>query len=323
MTQILRSRNSILEAIDSNLAQSSILAMYDSRIKGIITDKALMSVPIDDHMVHRGHAVFDTLTVYNGKAYNLSRHLASIFYSSSLAKIDPPLSEDSMKQILLDLAACTGKLNLSIRYWISAGPGSMAIWPVSNHSTFYAIALENNKLLGFSSINESTVTIPIKPRYLAIMKSTNYLINALCAMEAKEKGGHYGIQTDENGYITEGSVNNVCFILPNKYLVTPTFHKILNGTTIERVLKFCEVLVENQLIAGVEQRDIHISEAKTAIEMFVIGGDTISTVNSWDGVEIGTGVEGAITSQLKEMLIKDLENPDLTIPIEYSKYIIA
>jgi len=45
--------------------------MYNSRLGGIITDPAFMTIPIDDHMVHRGHAVFDTLGIIHGKAFNL------------------------------------------------------------------------------------------------------------------------------------------------------------------------------------------------------------------------------------------------------------
>ena len=39
------------------------MAFYSSRLGGITTDPALMVVPMDDHLVHRGHAVFDTATM--------------------------------------------------------------------------------------------------------------------------------------------------------------------------------------------------------------------------------------------------------------------
>jgi 4-amino-4-deoxychorismate lyase len=41
-------------------------AMYSSVIGGITTDPAAMVIPMDDHMVHRGHGVFDTAIIYNG-----------------------------------------------------------------------------------------------------------------------------------------------------------------------------------------------------------------------------------------------------------------
>ena len=44
-------------------ARANYLAFYSSRLGGITTDPALMVVPMDDHLVHRGHAVFDTATM--------------------------------------------------------------------------------------------------------------------------------------------------------------------------------------------------------------------------------------------------------------------
>lgn len=43
-------------------------AMYSSILGGITTDAALMLLPIDDHMVHRGHGVFDTAVISDGYA---------------------------------------------------------------------------------------------------------------------------------------------------------------------------------------------------------------------------------------------------------------
>ena len=51
------------------------LAMYSSVFNGFTTDPAAMVIPMDDHMVHRGHGVFDTATIKSG-------------YRSSSANVD-------------------------------------------------------------------------------------------------------------------------------------------------------------------------------------------------------------------------------------------
>ena len=51
--------------------QKPYKAMYSSLIGGITLDQALMVIPIDDHMVHRGHGVFDTTMIMNGYAQNI------------------------------------------------------------------------------------------------------------------------------------------------------------------------------------------------------------------------------------------------------------
>ncbi|OMJ74176.1 hypothetical protein SteCoe_26959 [Stentor coeruleus] len=322
MVTVLKDRQTIIEAFDKviNNLEKSILGMYNSRLRAIITDPLFMVLHIDDHMAHRGHAVFDTLTVHEGLAYNLPSHLSRIITSASLAQIALPLTPEEISSILLDLAASTGKLNLYIRYWISSGPGSFAITPVEGESTFYAVAYESNYLEKFENINEFTVSVPLKPKLLANMKSNNYMLNALSAMESSSKGGLFGVQKDENGFITEGCVNNFAFVLPNKIFVTPTFDKILKGTGISRTLELVKSLVNEKLLDGIEQRDIHIDEAKTAVEMLCFCGDGVLGVLNWDGNPVGNGEEGEITKKIKEMYIGDFFNTEMTVPIDYSKY---
>ena len=50
----------------SSVEKQPYPAMYSSIYGGIILDPAMMVIPIDDHMVHRGHGVFDTAIIFNG-----------------------------------------------------------------------------------------------------------------------------------------------------------------------------------------------------------------------------------------------------------------
>lgn len=45
--------------------------MYSSVVGGIILDPSMMVIPIDDHMVHRGHGVFDTAMLSDGLSFVL------------------------------------------------------------------------------------------------------------------------------------------------------------------------------------------------------------------------------------------------------------
>ena len=63
---------------------SGYKAMYSSWIGGIITDPALMIVPVDDHIVHRGDGIFEAIKFVNRKIYGLDRHLQRLQRSSSL-----------------------------------------------------------------------------------------------------------------------------------------------------------------------------------------------------------------------------------------------
>ncbi|HMA79606.1 MAG TPA: aminodeoxychorismate lyase, partial [Candidatus Binatia bacterium] len=66
---------------------ANFYAMYSSVLGGIVTDPALMVLPLDDHMVHRGHAVFDTATLTHGVLYQLDPHLERFVKSAEGARV--------------------------------------------------------------------------------------------------------------------------------------------------------------------------------------------------------------------------------------------
>ncbi|GJN06579.1 hypothetical protein PR202_ga24322 [Eleusine coracana subsp. coracana] len=72
-------------------------AMYSSIVGGIILDPAMMVIPMDDHMVHRGHGVFDTAMIMDGWLYELDAHLDRFLRSAANARIihPPVLSNNS------------------------------------------------------------------------------------------------------------------------------------------------------------------------------------------------------------------------------------
>lgn len=51
---------------ETHTGKQQFLAMYSSMFGGITTDPAAMVIPVDDHMVHRGHGVFDTAAIMDG-----------------------------------------------------------------------------------------------------------------------------------------------------------------------------------------------------------------------------------------------------------------
>src|SRR5512132_942861 len=67
-------------------------AFYSSQLGGIVTDPALMILPFDDHMVHRGHGIFDTAGLVNGRIYDLEAHLDRFQLSADRSKLRLPAS---------------------------------------------------------------------------------------------------------------------------------------------------------------------------------------------------------------------------------------
>ena len=94
-----------------------------------MTDPALMVLPFDDHIVHRGHGVFDTAAIVDGKIYDLEAHLDRFVRSAGLSRLPLPCPREEMREIIARTAAASGQRDGSIRYWISAGPGSLGLPP--------------------------------------------------------------------------------------------------------------------------------------------------------------------------------------------------
>src|SRR5436190_20061707 len=84
------------------------VAFYSSQLGGVVTDPALMVLPFDDHMVHRGHGVFDTAAVVAGKIYDLEAHLDRFFRSAKLSRLALPGTRDEMRDIIVRTAGPGG-----------------------------------------------------------------------------------------------------------------------------------------------------------------------------------------------------------------------
>ena len=74
--------------------------MYSSQWRGFVTDPALMMVPIDDHLVHRGDGVFDVMRCVDGKIYQMEAHLQRLERSARSISLRLPPEYNQVKDII-------------------------------------------------------------------------------------------------------------------------------------------------------------------------------------------------------------------------------
>lgn len=315
-------------------------AFYSSVVGGITTDPAAMVVPIDDHMVHRGHAVFDTALLCNGHLYELEPHMDRFERSATKARLRAPYSREELRRIIIATAAESGVRDGHVRYWMSAGIGgftlSMSECP---QSSFYAIALAHpsGPPAPVEGIKVITSSVPIKPREFATTKSVNYLPNAMVVAEAEENGASTGIWLDQEGYVGEGPSMNVAFVTADGYLLVPDFERILAGCTMKKVMVLAEKLMKGgssekllassnggtasaePLLKGVRYRKVTVEEGRSAAEMMLCGsGVKVKPVVQWDDSVIGSGKPGPVTLALKKLLAEEMESSaESRIPVPY------
>src|SRR5437870_8956493 len=326
-------RTAILTADDTMLRlrqvvhakASNFYAMYSSVLGGIVTDPALMVLPLDDHMVHRGHSVFDTATLTGGMLYQLDPHLDRLLRSAELARVPLPFPREELRQIILDTAAASRQREGSVRYWLSAGPGGFGLGPAECVGSSFYVIVFNQELYPASYYTDGmkviTSNIPIKPPLFARIKSTNYLPNVLVVLEAKDRSADNGIFIDQRGMVAESSNMNVAFVTKDRVFRHPVFDAILSGITIQRVLEFAERLVQRGDLKEIRLADVSVSEGREAAEMMLIGSSIkIAPVVEWDGRKIGDGKPGLVTTKLLEMWNEDARSAqDQLVAVPYDE----
>ena len=292
---------------------SNFYAMYSSALGGIVTDPALMVLPLDDHMAHRGHSVFDTATLTGGMLYQLDPHLDRLLRSAELARVPLPFPREELRQIILDTAAASRQREGSVRYWLSAGPGGFGLGPAECVGSSFYVIVFNQELYPASYYTDGmkviTSNIPIKPPLFARIKSTNYLPNVLVVLEAKDRSADNGIFIDQRGMVAESSNMNVAFVTKDRVFRHPVFDAILSGITIQRVLQFAERLVQQGDLKEIRLADVSVSEGREAAEMMLIGSSIkIAPVVEWDGRPIGDGKPGPIAKKLFQLWEEDVRS---------------
>jgi 4-amino-4-deoxychorismate lyase len=297
-------------------------AFYSSQLGGIVTDPALMVIPFDDHIVHRGHGIFDTAGLVDGKIYDLEAHLDRFLLSAKRSKLRLPGSREAMRDIIVKTTAASGRRDGAIRYWLSSGPGSLELSPAPGAEPGFFVmvfaGLSYPERWYSEGLRVMTTTYPIKAPLYAITKATNYLPNVLMQMEAKEAGFDNGVFIDPDGHVGESSNMNVAFVTAGGVFVHPKFDHILSGCTSLRLLDLAPRLKERGLLTGVEVRDIPVAEARASREMLLLGSSVkVAPIVQWDDQVIGDGRPGPVARALLRLLEDDMGGGDRVIPVPY------
>jgi 4-amino-4-deoxychorismate lyase len=297
-------------------------AFYSSQLGGIVTDPALMVLPFDDHMVHRGHGIFDTAGLVNGKIYDLDAHLDRFLLSAERSRLRLPCAREEMRDIVVKTTAASGQREGSIRYWLSSGAGSLELTPAAGAEPGFFVMIFAGLVYPERWLKEGarvmTTTYPIKAPIYAITKATNYLPNVLMQMEAKAAGFDNGVFIDENGHVGESSNMNVAFVTRNSVLAHPKFDHILAGCTSLRLLELAEALKDQGLLKGIEVRDVPVAEARASREMLLLGSSVkVAPIVQWDDQKIGDGTPGPVSKALLRLLDEDMQKSDRLIEVPY------
>lgn len=292
-------------------------AMYSSFLGGIVTDPVLMSVPTDDHLVHRGDGVFETFKCVNGAIYNLKGHLDRLEHSAAAVSLLLPCSREELGHIAGETVRAGKQGNCLVRVMISRGPGGYDANPYESvGSQVYVIASRlKEPFMKLHPEGARVITVPVRTggESLAIIKTCNYIPNVLMKKEAVDRNVDFAIGVDERGRLTEGATENCGIVADGRRLLFPPLNAVLAGTTMIRVAELAQALATNGRLSSIEFSDITRRDAGTAPEILIVGTTrNVISVVELDGRPVGDGRPGPIGQALGALLEKDIfENAEM------------
>lgn len=297
----------------SGLSQT-LYAMYSGLTGGMTTNPALMTVPVDDHLTHRGDGVFESLKCVDGFLYNVPAHLKRLERSCKGIGMNLPCSHDELEEMICETIRAGGKKSCLVRVLVSRGTGTMGIDPAQcDGPVLYITAYRLTARIENGHLKPARVaisTVPIKPKQFATIKTCNYLPNALMKLEANRRGLDFVISVDEHGHLGEGATENIGILSADSELLMPTPERVLSGTTARRALDLAQTLVADGSLRAAEYRDITPEQAARAKEIFIFGTTTdVTPVIEWEGRPVGTGQPGPMAGKLLSLLKNDM-TPD-------------
>lgn len=281
--------------------EDKVLVFYDHRMGALCRDPRLMLLPLDDHMVHRGDGVFESLHVTDGLMLELDAHLERLRRSCGVLGLKAPCSWDELRGIVLGTASAGGERCCAVKVLLGRGPGGMGVDPAEcPESSLFVIVTRSRPLpesFWEKGLTACRSAIPAKQAWLAGIKSTNYLPNALMTGEARERGVDVVFSFDEDSFLAEAAIANVGLIDGEGRLLMPRFTHALPGTTALLAMETARTMMDVILTDITEE----ILSAAAEILIFGTGPECVA-VTHYEGKPVGSGRPGPSGRRLRAAL---------------------
>ena len=263
------------------------------------------SVHLLSHTLHYGTGVFEGVRAYKtdeGPAiFRLQDHTNRLFDAASKLSIEIPYSRDELNEVQKDIFSMNNLEEGYLRPIVYLGNESLGIRATELSVNIAVAAWEwpsymnpEAKEQGISVIKSSfdQYSNPLHSGYKII---GTYINSTMALHEAIQKGADEAILLDKNGFISEGSGENI-FLIKNNIIYTPTVDHCLNGITRQSVMKIA-------LDMGYEvvEKNLKIDELINCDEAFFTGTAVeITPISKIDDMVIGSGSRGPITQKLQK-----------------------
>jgi branched-chain amino acid aminotransferase len=264
-------------------------------------------VSLMTHTLHYGLGAFEGIRAYERAGgetciFRLGEHVARLFDSARLAFLVPRVTANDVAAGCAAVLRANGMAEGYIRPLVILGEGAMGLLPTDNPVETYVMAWKWGAYLGAEGL-EKGVRCKVSSFSRHSVKSSlargkiigGYVNSTLAKQEAKLGGYDEAILLDVNGYVSEGSGENVFIVNGGKLSTPPLSSSILPGITRDTVM----TLAREEGLVVVEEL-LTRDAVYLADEMFLTGtAAEITPVRELDDRRIGSGTAGSVTKALQ------------------------
>jgi branched-chain amino acid aminotransferase len=269
-------------------------------LNGEFVTKENAQISVYDHGFLYGDGIFEGIRIYDGNIFKCAEHLQRLYDSAKSIMLDIPLTIEEMEKALIESVQKNEMRNGYIRLVVSRGTGNLGLdprrCPVANVIIIVeqlAIYAEEDYVNGLKIVSVSTrrnVPDALNPK----IKSLNYLNNILVKIQANLAGVGEALMLNSQGYVAEGSGDNIFIVKNGKLFTPPSWVGALEGITRASIMEICARI-------GLEVREepFALHDVYVADEVFLTGtAAEVIAVREVDARIIGSGKAGPITTQL-------------------------
>ncbi len=260
------------------------------------------------HSLHYGLSVFEGIRCYkctdgSSAVFRLKEHVRRFFDSANALLMKIPYTQDEISQAIIDTLKANGQEEAYIRPIAFIGEGAMGLHPQDNpiHTAIItwkwgAYLGEDGLLKGIRAKISSFTRHHVNIMMTKTKTAGNYVNSTLAKLEVTRAGYDEAIILDPEGYVAEGTGENIFIVRDNK-IKTPPLTSILGGITRDAVIN-----IARDEGYELEERRFSRDELYIADEVFFTGtAAEITPIREVDDRVIGSGSPGPVTRKLQEI----------------------
>jgi len=275
------------------------------------------TVHVMSHVIHYGSSVFEGFRCYQtlrGPAlFRLKDHIDRLFDSAKIYRIDMPFTKAEIMQACIDVVRINKLKACYMRPIVFRGYHSLGVDPRLCPTQVAIGALMWGKYLGPEALkNGVDVRVSswnrMRPNTFPAMAkaAANYMPSQLVKLEAKTDQYVEGIMLDVNGYVSEGSGENIFLSYRGKIYTPPFSSSILPGITRDSVIQLARDFNYDVVEAQIPREMLYVAD-----EVFFTGSAAeITPIRSIDRIAIGNGRCGPMTERLQNKFFAIIEGRD-------------